>query len=57
MSGQESPKLGDGPDANPKGKCCRTGCHDCPWGYTESGIDPEYPAELQQIDEDEDGWE
>ena len=35
------------PDPNPKGKCCRTGCPDCPWNYAGSGVDPDYPAELQ----------
>ena len=54
--GLESPKFSEKPNPAPKGKCCKTGCPDCPWGYTQSGIDPEYPAELQQVNDDEE-WD
>ena len=39
---------------SPSGRCCQTGCPDCPYGYTkEKKIDPSYPAELQVLEEEE----
>lgn len=33
-----------------RGTCCFSGCQHCPYGFT-SKIDPEFPAELQLLDD------
>lgn len=30
-----------------RGKCCQSGCRNCPYGYAEK-VDPSIPAELSQ---------
>ena len=30
-----------------RGRCCNSGCSNCPYGFAEKNIDPTVPQELQ----------
>jgi len=32
----------------PVGGCCESDCSDCPFGFREKNIDPNFPSELQK---------